>query len=347
MKTVFYRPDKIRSYNAFINFIVGARGVGKTFSLTETVINDYLKTGKQFLYIRRRVTELEDISKFFDDMIYHEKFEGHTLTVEPDKRGATFKIDGEVCGYARALSVQHYLKSVPFPLIYNILFDEFIIDVGGNKSYLPNEVVDFLEILQSAIRLRNARVYLISNALSVGNPYFNYFDIEIKSTDHIKVVKRIGEEIPERLGEPLIVVEMVHNEPYRKLQERSLFGSLVKGTPYGDYAMNNTFLRDQTSFIKKRSPLARCQYRIRFNSIDFGIWFDYDDNSIYVDNKAIDPNTPYAVVQFNEHSPSSTLVDRSHHRMKEIKQAFNNSLLWFNNEQCYGAFKDLLWLIGC
>ena len=347
IKSIFYRPDKIRSYNAFINFIVGARGVGKTFSLTETVINDYIKTGKQFMYVRRRVTELEDISKFFDDMIKHEKFPNHTLSVETDKRGATFKVNGEVCGYARALSVQHYLKSIAFPDVYNMIFDEFIIDKGGNKNYLPNEVVDFLEILESVFRMRDARVYMLSNALSIGNPYFSYFDVEIKHDDHIKVVKRIDDDIPERKGEPLIVIEMVQNERYREVKKKTVLGNLIKGTAYGDYAVNNTFLRDQTEFIKKRSNFARCQYRIRFNDIDYGVWIDYNDNNIYIDNKSFDPTTPFAVINFNEHSPNSTLVDRSHHRMKEIKQAFNNSKLWFNSESCYGSFKDLLWLIGC
>lgn len=347
MSNIFWKPDRVLTYNAYITMLVGPRGVGKTVSITRKMIRDFIKHGKQFVYIRRRVTELDDVNKFFEDMEFLDFFPDNVLTVETDQKGATFKIDGKVAGWARALSVQHYLKSVPFPQVYNIMFDEFIVDAGGNKNYLQNEITDFLEMLQSVGRMRDLNVYMLSNALSIGNPYFTYFDVQLDYNEVIKIVKRVDTVGHDEYGRPLIIVENIKNEPYMNELENSLFGQLVKGTPYGDYAINNTFLRDQTKFIKKRSAESSCQYSIYFDGVTFGMWIDYETGEIFIDNKKFDPNTQRAVIQSNDHDPTRLYVGRNHHRIKDIKDAYMNSRLWFSSEQCFGQFKEVLRLIGC
>ena len=70
MTNIHWSVKRLRSYNSFISMIVGDRGVGKTYSITkEVLINDFLKNGTQFMYIRRKNTELDKIEMFFDDMI--------------------------------------------------------------------------------------------------------------------------------------------------------------------------------------------------------------------------------------------------------------------------------------
>ena len=64
------------SYNCLFNFILGARGVGKSYGAKRWAIRDFLKTGKQFVYVRRYKEELKKIDKFFDD-VSHE-FEEQT-----------------------------------------------------------------------------------------------------------------------------------------------------------------------------------------------------------------------------------------------------------------------------
>ena len=50
---MFYDYNKVLSYNAMFNFIIGERGVGKTFGAKKFCINRFLKYGEQFVYIRR------------------------------------------------------------------------------------------------------------------------------------------------------------------------------------------------------------------------------------------------------------------------------------------------------
>ena len=57
------------SHNCLFNFIVGDRGVGKTYGCKKWAIEDFLKTGAQFIYLRRYQTELKRTNKFFDDIL--------------------------------------------------------------------------------------------------------------------------------------------------------------------------------------------------------------------------------------------------------------------------------------
>ena len=59
-KDIWFNPNKVLSYNAFLNFIVGERGVGKSYGFKKYLVKHFLKTGKQFVYVRRFKTELKD-----------------------------------------------------------------------------------------------------------------------------------------------------------------------------------------------------------------------------------------------------------------------------------------------
>ena len=39
----WYSPTNIKSYNKFLNFIIGGRGIGKTYGFKQWAINDFIK----------------------------------------------------------------------------------------------------------------------------------------------------------------------------------------------------------------------------------------------------------------------------------------------------------------
>ena len=141
---MWYDYSKVLSYNAMFNFIIGERGVGKTYGAKKYAINRFLKKGEQFVYLRRYKTELKeacgDTGKFFGAM--YDEF--------PDQE---FKMNGQkimcgkkVMGYALALSVANILKSTTFNKVSTIIFDEFILD-KGSYHYLQNEVEQLLDVV--------------------------------------------------------------------------------------------------------------------------------------------------------------------------------------------------------
>ena len=168
---MYYNYNRIRSYNAYWNFVISNRGGGKTYGFKEMCIKDFLKKGEQFIYVRRTKVELEDRQTFFDDI--KEKFPDHELRVQ----GKTALIDGKVAGYFIALSTSRNKKSVPYPLVTKIGFDEFIIEKIGSKGYLKDEVTTMLELCSTVTRKRdNVRVYFMGNNISIVNHYFIYFN---------------------------------------------------------------------------------------------------------------------------------------------------------------------------
>lgn len=58
-KLEYYTNGQTLSYHAFMNILTGNRGCGKTFSFKQWSINDALKTGHQFLWVRRYATEIK------------------------------------------------------------------------------------------------------------------------------------------------------------------------------------------------------------------------------------------------------------------------------------------------
>ena len=76
----FYNFSEVLSQNAVYNFIIGGRGLGKTYGAKKHVIKKFLRHGEQFIYLRRYKTEMGAKSSFFADIM--EEFPGEVFRVE-------------------------------------------------------------------------------------------------------------------------------------------------------------------------------------------------------------------------------------------------------------------------
>ena len=127
-ENIYYNFDKLFSYDFLIAFVIGERGCGKSFNSKLAVLKRFIKTGEQFLYIRRYKTELDTaLVTFWDDLQAHGYFDDLELKVKRSKMLTEFTCDRETCGYAVPLSTANILKSTSFPNVTTIIFDEFII----------------------------------------------------------------------------------------------------------------------------------------------------------------------------------------------------------------------------
>ena len=219
-KKIFYSYDKLFSYSdAIFYFVLGERGVGKSYGSIVKAVKNFLKDGQQFVYLRRYKTELDTaVPKFFDALIENEEFGDLELKVVQGKKMSKFLVDGEVAGYAIPLSTANVLKSTSFSRVNLIIFDEFIID-KGTYHYLRNEVEALLDIVETIGRLRDIKVLFLGNAISISNPYFNYFDLSLPYDSDFKTFK-----------DGLIVVNYIKNEAYREVKRQTKFGRLIAGT---------------------------------------------------------------------------------------------------------------------
>ena len=140
-KLKYYRLDNILKLNATYNMIIGERSNGKTFSVQEYCIEDYVNNGNQMALIRRwnedftgkrgevtfsGVENAGVITRLtkgkFDRVIYRAskfylgKYDNDLCKIVTDSR--------PFC-YAFSLTSMEHDKSTSYPRVMNILFDEF------------------------------------------------------------------------------------------------------------------------------------------------------------------------------------------------------------------------------
>lgn len=266
-ENVWYDVNKTLSYNCLFNFVVGPRGVGKTYSCKRRVIRKFLKTGTQFVYLRRYKTELEpsELEKFFDDIMV--EFPDVQFGVEAGR----FFIDEHLAGYAIPLSKAAQFKSVPFPKVETIIFDEFIIDQGMIR-YLPNEVITFNEMYSTIARLRDVTVLFLSNSITFVNPYFIFYDLKLQQGQ--KILKK---------GD--ILLELVENKRYTEMASQTRFGRIIANTEYGKYALENKFLRDNDTFIEQMPAAGTAIFNLVLQEQKFTVYSVIGKNYWYVSDK--------------------------------------------------------------
>lgn len=333
MFVMYYSYDKLMTFPFLFAFILGSRGCGKSYGAKKLVIKRFLKTGEQFIYLRRYKTELDTaLVTFFDDVNSNQEFEGHKLAVVKSKLLTKFTCDGKVCGYAIPLSTSNILKSTAFPNVRLIIFDEFLLDTGsGSYHYLKGEVNMVLDCFETIARLRDVQMIFIGNSVTRVNPYFAYFNLDVPYNSEYKTFK-----------DGLIVVNYIKSEAYEKAKKESKFGRLIEGSLYGNYAISNQFLRDSKEFVCKRPTDAKFYCVLVINGLHIGVWYA-KDGYLYLSEK-YEPNTHYKFAcDYDDHSESTIFLNaRENMFLKMCVRYYKQGLLRFENIKVKNTIIDLL-----
>lgn len=328
---IWYSYDRVLSYPTIFNFIIGERGVGKSYGIKKYCINKYLKKKRKFIYLRRYETELEKSLKdneFFKDIGNDEILKGHNFNVS----GNTFYIDNKPCGYAIPLSKASIYKSVPFPDVDTIIFDEFLIDRGVHR-YLKNEPEKILDFYETVSRLRNnVKLFFLGNNISIVNPYFDYFNISLPYKTDIKTFK-----------DNLILVNYIKNLKYREIKEKSKFGRLISGTKYGDYAINNNFLKDNNNFIKKKSSNSKFFFNLKINNHIYGVWLDYTSQNMYVSKSHNSNHRIIVTFDLGSHNENTLMLKTKSVYFKNLVNHYERGFLFFENQTIKSEVLDLIY----
>lgn len=258
----YYDFGPILSRNAVINMIVGARGVGKTYGAKRMVIKASIEKGEEFVYLRRYRTEMKSVANFFADV--GQEFPGWEFRVnggvaqrkpESAKKWTTF-------GYFVALSTAQKMKSVAYPKVTKIIYDEFIIEKGYVR-YLPNEVDSLLSFYSTVDRWQDrTRLIMLANAVSITNPYFIKWGIE----PH-------GREFEMRASN-FVCCQFVSNTAFADRVRNTRFARFLAETdPEGvEYSIDNQFADYTNVWVAKKPPDAIPTLIIRFADGPVSIW---------------------------------------------------------------------------
>ena len=112
-------------------------------------------------------------------------------------------------------------------------------------------------------------------------------------------------------------------------QQNTRFAS-VASQKYKDYAFNNKFLLDDSTFIKKKTASANFQFSFVYKGERFGIWVDYKEGGYFV-SRDIDPyNKIEYAITLKDHSPNRVLLKQiSKSLMKRFIEAYKEGFVYF------------------
>lgn len=329
---MWYDKQQLLSHNKIMNMVLSNRGGGKTFHFTRWAIDDFKKTGKQTVWVRRYGTELTDPEK---GILVKNRFFDAVKDFYPDDElvidGSCGLVNGEVAIIFVALSTSRQMKSVNFPNVNKIIFDEFLITEGRN-GYLKAEVEIFLDLYETVARLRdNVRAVLLANNISIVNPYFLFWNIKPDMAKRFTVQGQV-------------CVEFFLDADFVQAKRQTRFGQLVKGTRYGDYAIENKALLDSDTFIEDKTANAEFMLGMKYNGTMYGFWVDYTVGLIFV-NKQYDPYS-YSLycLQKDDHEANLLLIKSlsDSKRVQRIVYAFRNGLLRFSDMQVKNQFYEYI-----
>ena len=246
---MYYNCHDLLTYNRLYNMVVGVRGHGKTYCYTKKCIDTGLETKKISFVVLVRYKE--DINAIKDDWwsIVEHLYPDYIFYSQRNIIYAKNSLETFPIGEFIALKQYMRAKRKPRPNVRIIFFDEFL---NEENDYLPNEINAFTNICDSIIRNRdNVRCYLVSNHISVLNPYFNYFGIY-----------QLGKRFTR--GQHDSILEFTDSAEFIEYRKQTKFGQSISGTEYGDYAMLGKMLLDDMTNVTK-APDSACHHQ--FNLI--------------------------------------------------------------------------------
>lgn len=320
-----------------IYLTTGNRSIGKTTWFNRYFVKDFKKNKKKFCLVFRWNYELSDCAdKFFKD-IQRLFFPTDEMT---DKRRANgifveLFLNDESCGYCVTLNNADSLKKFSHLLsdVDKMLFDEF---QSETNHYCPNEINKLLSIHTSIARgngeaVRRVPMYMLSNKVSLINPYFLSLGISDRLKNDTKYLKGDG-----------FVLEQTHNAGIAQEQLGSGFNRAFANEDYIAYSAMNVYLNDNEAFIEKPKGASTYVATVRNNNNDYAIRY-YSQDSVYYMDKAID--TDYKVkLSFNagSHDVNYIMAGSASPYSMLLKTAFERGQVRFKNQECKSAFFEML-----
>jgi len=266
--------DKLLEHdrNDFI-FMVGARGIGKTFGILKYMIDN----GHKFIYMRRTQTQVDMIrsdelnpfnaltSVLGDQYVFLPKTVNKNITAVyravPDDNGV-YVPTGPVLAYILALSTVANIRGFDASDVDFLIYDEFI----GEKHEKPirSEGTAFLNAIETIARNRELqgrsalRVVCLSNSTNLANPLF----VELKLITFIeKMLKGKGDVLS--LPDRDISVYVLKDSPIsEKKSKTSLYRLSGKESDFAKMSLENQFNKEyfgqvRSMSLKEFKPLVK------------------------------------------------------------------------------------------
>lgn len=317
----------IKGHKPELYLITSNRSGGKTTYFGRLCVNRFKEKGEKFGLIYRYNYELDDCAdKFFKDLstLF---FHGSVMTSKRKASGIFHELflDDEPCGYAISLNSADQLKkySHMFSDISRMIFDEF---QSETNHYCTDEIRKFISIHTSVARgqgkhTRYVPVYMLSNPVSIINPYYIELGISERLRDDTKFLRGDG-----------YILEQGFIETASRAQMDSGFNRAFSKNSYVAYSSQAVYLNDNKAFIEKPAGVGRYLCTIKYNGVDYGVREYADSGVIYIDDRCDYSFRLKITVTTEDHQVNYVMLKRN--------DLFISTLRFYFERGCF-RFKDL------
>lgn len=342
----YYDLRQILKKDATYNVIIGQRSNGKTYALLKHAVNHYFKSKKQFAIIRRwgidvkasRASEM--FSAINADNIVFKASKGEYSHIAYnsrkfysaviDENGKFIYSDNDVCGYIFSLSDMEHDKSISFPNVDLIIFDEFL---SIQHNYLFNEFNVFMNVISTIVRNRgDVKIFMLGNTVDKYSPYFSNMGL-----NHITEQKQGTIDLYTYGDNSQLKVAVEYCENVKKSKDNNNF-YFAFDNPHLQMIKNGTW----DLGIYPQKPLAFKNSDIQFiffiiyndNVYQCEIIFVNDYNFIYIHEKSTEIKDPDKdVIYCLDYVPK---YNYTQNMLKPIYKV-NQKILWYflNNRVYY------------
>lgn len=329
-----------------IYMVTTNRTGGKTTYFGRLAVKKYLNDGEKFALLFRFNYEIDSVAdKFFKD-ISGLFFKGYTMTSQRRASGIFHELflhypdeseegEGHSCGYAISMNSADNIKrySHLFSDVKRIIFDEF---QSETNHYCPDEIRKFLSIHTSIARgqgeqTRYVPVFMLSNPVSIINPYYAELGISERLQDNTKFLKGHG-----------WVLENGYVDSASEAMKLSGFNKAFANNKYMGYATESIYLNDNLSFIERPSGDSKYLATIMYSNKEFAIREYFKEGVIYCDDHD-DSTYKYKIaVTTEDHRINYVMLRRNDLFIQQMRYYFERGCFRFKNLQCKEAIMKLV-----
>lgn len=311
------------------------RSAGKTTYFNRWAINKWIKNKEKFCLLYRWKYEIMDVSSKFFSEVQRLFFNEWEMTEKYNKdAGFTFLFlkhnnweEPLCCGYAVAINSSDQLKKYSHLLAdtERIIFDEFQTETG---VYASKEIIKFNSIHTSIARgngkqVRYVPVILISNPISILNPYYTALGITQRIDTNTKYMRGHG-----------WVLEQGYNESSAEAQKNSAFNKAFSSNEYLSYSAQGKYLLDNSAFIEKLEGKFIYLCTLKLNNKCFAIKEFTNSGYLYCDDN---PDMSYPIklsIDTESHEINYIMIRRNSFVVDNMRKVFENGNFRFKNVEC-------------
>lgn len=305
---------------------------GKTTYFGRLVVNRFLDKREKFGLLYRYNYELDDCAeKFFKD-IGELFFHGYTMTSKKRAKGIYHELylNGEPCGYAVSINSADQVKknSHFFSDVKRLIFDEF---QSESNTYCPNEIKKFISVHTSMARGQGEQnrylpVYMLSNPVSIINPYYVELGISSRLTDETRFLRGDG-----------FVLEQGFVESAADAQKSSGFNKAFARNSYVAYSSESVYLNDNKAFVDRPQGVGRYMATLKYNGQTYGIREFADAGVIYCDDRADETFPLKITVTTDDHELNYVMLKRNDLFLFNLRYYFERGCFRFKDLRCKEA----------